>query len=92
MPANDNIYVLIAISIGGGILLTGGVLYFTLAYARRIRRQKEELLRIELAHRSRLLSAVLESQEEERRKIGRDLHDEVGSILSAVRLSLSSQS
>jgi signal transduction histidine kinase len=90
MPVNDNIYVLIGISIGGGILLTGGVLYFTLAYARKIRRQKEELRQVELAYRSRLFAAVLESQEEERRKIGRDLHDEVGSILSAVRLSLSS--
>jgi signal transduction histidine kinase len=91
MPVNDNIYVLIVISIGGGMLLTGGVLYFTLAYARKIRRQKEELQQIELAYRSRLFAAVIASQEEERRKIGRDLHDEVGSTLSAVRLSLSGQ-
>lgn len=92
MPAvNDNIYVLITISIAGGMLLAGGVLYFVVTYVRKINRQKEALKEVELAYRSQLFTAVIESQEEERRKIGREMHDEVGSTLSAVRLSLSSQ-
>jgi signal transduction histidine kinase len=91
MPVKDNIYVLIAISLCGGILLAGGVLYFVVSYLRRIKRQKEELQKVELAYRSQLFTAVIESQEEERRKIGREMHDEVGSTLSALRLNLSAQ-
>jgi signal transduction histidine kinase len=91
MPVNDNIYVLIAISLCGGMLLAGGVLYFVVSYMRKIRRQKEELQRVELAYQSQLFTAVIESQEEERRKIGREMHDEVGSTLSALRLNLSAR-
>jgi signal transduction histidine kinase len=91
MPVKDNIYVLIAISLTGAMLLAGGVLYFVVSYLRRVRRQKEELQQVELAYRSQLFTAVIESQEEERRKIGREMHDEVGSTLSALRLSLSAQ-
>jgi signal transduction histidine kinase len=90
-PVNDNIYVLIVISLLGGMLLAGGVLYVVVSYVRKIRRQKEELQQVELAYRSRLFTAVIESQEEERRKIGREMHDEVGSTLSAIRLGLSSR-
>jgi signal transduction histidine kinase len=35
-----------------------------------------------------LLHAVIVSQEEERRRIGMDLHDEVGTVLSALRMSI----
>lgn len=92
MPeVNDNIYVLIAISLSGAMLLAGGVVYFVVIYIRKINRQKEELREVELAYRSQLFTAVIESQEEERRKIGKEMHDEVGSTLSAVRLNLSSQ-
>lgn len=34
------------------------------------------------------IQSIFESQEKERRKIGRDIHDSVGSLLSSVRLSL----
>lgn len=92
MPqVNDNIYVLIALGILGGMLLMGGVLYFVVIYIRKIKRQKEELQRVELAYQSKLFTAVIESQEDERRKIGREMHDEVGSTLSALRLNLSSR-
>jgi signal transduction histidine kinase len=91
MPVRDNIYVLIAISLCGAMLLAGGVLYFVVSYVRRIKRQKEELQKVELAYQSQLFTAVIESQEEERRKIGREMHDEVGSTLSALRLSLSAR-
>lgn len=35
-----------------------------------------------------LLSAVLESQEKERKRIGSDLHDEIGPLLSAAKIQL----
>lgn len=92
MPqVNDNIYVLITIGLCGGMLLAGGVVWFVVAYIRKINRQREELQKVELAYQSQLFTAVIESQEEERRKIGREMHDEVGSTLAAIRLNLSSQ-
>jgi two-component system NarL family sensor kinase len=38
--------------------------------------------------KSALFNAVLESQEKERKRIGRDLHDEMGPLLSAAKIQL----
>lgn len=50
--------------------------------------QKEAMQKAELAHREGLLIAAIQSQEEERKRIGRDLHDDVGSALSNLRMVL----
>ena len=42
--------------------------------------------RTELHHSEQLLHATLLSQEEERKRIGRDLHDDVGASLSNLKM------
>jgi len=47
------------------------------------------LQKAEIAYGEQLLSATLQSQEEERKRIGRDLHDDVGASLSNLKMIMS---
>ena len=64
------------------------IIFFVIFYNRRQRLQREKLERIEEQHRQAMLEASVASQENVRRQIGGDLHDEIGTLLSATRMSL----
>lgn len=64
------------------------IIIFVIFYNRRQRLQREKLERIEEKHRQAMLEASVASQENVRRQIGGDLHDEIGTLLSATRMSL----
>lgn len=51
-------------------------------------RQRQQLQQAELAHQKELLQVVIDSQEAERKRIGQDLHDDVGTALSSLRLTI----
>jgi signal transduction histidine kinase len=82
----DNIFLLVLFAMTGTFILATSFVFFFLRYQRRAQQQREAMQRAELAHRENLLHAALESQEEERRRIGRDLHDDVGASLSNLRM------
>ncbi len=74
---------ILAIAVGTGLLLAGFTIWRTLGLERELEQRYQEGLQTqqELAELSaRLVSA----QEEERRNISRELHDEVGQSLSAL--------
>lgn len=54
------------------------------------RKQVEESLRESRAHLEALARRLLDVQESERRAIARELHDEIGGVLTAVKLNLHS--
>lgn len=70
------------------LMPTSAIIIFVILYYRRQRLQRERAERIEEAHRQQMLEASVESQESVRRQIGGDLHDEIGTLLSASRMSL----
>ena len=70
------------------LLPTSAIIFFVILYYRRQRKQRLIAERIEEAHRQQMLEASVESQESVRRQIGGDLHDEIGTLLSATRMSL----
>ena len=81
-----DLYVLL---FGGTIamfLLASGVVGFILLYQRRIIRQDLAFKEAEAQHQQELYHGTLEAIESERKRLARDLHDEVGASLSAMRL------
>ena len=69
-------------------LPVAAIIFFVIFYNRRQRFQREKLERIEEIHRQAMLEASVATQENVRRQIGGDLHDEIGTLLSATRMSL----
>lgn len=61
---------------------------FLVLYQRKVMAQKERLQTIEAEAQRQRLAAIVETQEAERIRIARDLHDEVGGMLAAVKMSL----
>lgn len=86
---NDNIYYLVFIGSFGGVLLASAVIFFFTRYQRRFLQQQAALQKAELDHKQHLLYATIQSQEKERMRISKDLHDHIGSSLSNLRFVVS---
>lgn len=70
------------------VALVGVIIFFVLVYQKKMIRQEVAMQRMETEHQKNLLNATIESQEQERQRIARDLHDEVGAMLSVIKMSL----
>lgn len=73
------------IVLGACLIAACGVVWVTLRYAARLQRERMAYFS-EVAH---LSGKLLDVQEEERRFLSRELHDEVGQSLTALRMELS---
>jgi two-component system, NarL family, sensor kinase len=76
--------------VGSSVLLALAlaIIIFVLQYQKRLLQQQENLRQVREGVQQQLLEAALEAQEHERRRIGRDLHDDIGATLSVVKLHL----
>lgn len=79
---------LILFGILGMLLLAIAIIIFFLVYQKRLFSQEETLRTIESTYQKKLLQYAFEAQEAERKRIAADLHDDIGSILSATKLYL----
>jgi two-component system NarL family sensor kinase len=90
MPAqNQEIYVVILIAIALALLLVGFILAMLFLYQRRQHRQEKQLVRMKDQYQHELLRSQLEIQETTFKTIAQELHDNIGQVLSVVKLSLS---
>ena len=64
------------------------VVFFVVLHQRRVIRHQVELQEIESQRQMELLQASLQSEEEERRRIAAELHDDIGATLASARLYL----
>jgi signal transduction histidine kinase len=82
----DNIYILVILGMAGTFLLVVSFIFFSMRNQNKLLRQRQHFQQAQIEHQKELLRAVIESQEAERKRIGQDLHDDVGTTVSGLRL------
>ena len=70
----------------GMFLLSLSIVVFFVVYQRRLLKQQQAHQQKEADYQQQLLRANFQSQEKERNRIGKDLHDEVGALLTTTKL------
>ncbi len=70
------------------MLLAGGIFFFFVTYQKRLLSKQLELNKIRQQQQEEIIKNTLQAQENERKRIAQDLHDEVGAMLSVVKLNV----
>jgi len=70
----------------GTFILVSSFILFSIRNQNKLLKQRQQFQQAQIAHQKELLHAVIESQEAERKRIGQDLHDDVGTTVSGLRL------
>ncbi|MEL6588759.1 MAG: sensor histidine kinase [Bacteroidota bacterium] len=70
------------------LMLAGVIVFFVLVYQKKMIRQEIAIERMKTEHQRSLLNAAIETQEKERQRIAKDLHDEVGAMLSVIKMGI----
>jgi two-component system NarL family sensor kinase len=89
MHQNPEIYFVTIIGIILGLILVGFIVTILFLYQRRQHRQEQEMVLIKDKYEKEALRSQLEIQENTFKTIAQELHDNIGQMLSVVKLSLS---
>lgn len=84
----NNVFLFLAGTFGL-LLMAVGFIVFVLIYKKRVFAQKHAIQALETKYHKEMLKIAIETQEKERRRIAENLHDEVGALLSLVKLNAS---
>lgn len=87
---DQNQEIIFVIVIGGllALILVGFIVSILFLYQRKQHKQEEELARLKEEYDQELLKSQLEIQETTLKSIAQELHDNIGQVLSVVKLSL----
>lgn len=73
------------------VLLFGALLLFMIIYVRRQIKNRKEIEEVRRKSEAALLRATLTAQEIERERIGANLHDDIGPLLSSIKIFFKSE-
>jgi signal transduction histidine kinase len=88
MNVDNAPYFLMTVGTATMVTMAIFIVLFVSLYQRNQLRQKLDTQKKDEEYQRQLLEASLQAQETERRRIAGDLHDDIGALLSATRLSL----
>lgn len=88
MYQKEEIYFVTIIGIILGLLLVSFIVAMLVLYKRRQQRQEQEMIFIKTNYDKEILRSQLEIQENTFKTISQELHDNIGQMLSVVKLSL----
>lgn len=84
-----SVNVLIAIGILGMLALAMGIIFFVVLHQRKVFQHQMEMLASQKSHEHELRLSALEAQEQTLSFVASELHDDIGVMLSSVKLFLS---
>ena len=84
-----NIIMVLAFGTFALLIMAMAVIFFVVIHQRRVIAHQLTLKQREEEMQREMLRAIIQSQEAEQRRIARDLHDDLGPMLSAVKLKIS---
>jgi signal transduction histidine kinase len=83
---DEGVYLLVIVAMIVSVLMGLAIVLFYMRYRIRLYKQLQQAQQAELRHQQELLKASIFSEEKERKRIGKDLHDDVGTALSQMRM------
>lgn len=87
LQANE-IFTMIMLGIMIMLCLAVAFVFFANRAQKRLHQEQLKAQAMQLAHQEQLLYSTILTQEEERKRIAKDLHDEIGSKLNVINLNL----
>jgi signal transduction histidine kinase len=79
---------LVAIGTCAMLILVVSIALFVALYQRKVMAQQMQIQAAENRHQKELLNASMEVAEQEREKIAKNIHDDVGTLLNVIRLQM----
>lgn len=87
-PGSSDIVIVYFVGTLGMIILAVAIFFFFVTYQKRLLKKELELNRVKTNQQAEILRNTISAQEKERKRIAQDLHDEVGAMLSVVKLNV----
>lgn len=84
-PTETQAYLIFAVGSLAMLFMAGAIIIFVAFYQKRMLNEQLRRQSMEAEYQRKLLEAQLESQERERARVSKDLHDDVGLMLQALR-------
>lgn len=85
---NEEIIIVYVIGTFAMILLAGAIFFFFVTYQKRLLKKELEINKMKAEQQEEILRNIMQAQEKERKRIAQDLHDEVGAMLSVVKMNV----
>lgn len=83
---SDNLFVVLLISICGAFILIISFILLQIRAQNKLLKQKRKLAEAETQYQKDLLHSVIQYQEDDRKRIGQNLHDDVGGQLAVLKI------